>query len=416
LRNITASKDMSMSRSTAQWDGTTRRNIMVLTAAQALGAASPPIVVSLGGLVGQSLSSDPTLATLPVSLFNLGLALGTLPAAAVMRRFGRRNGYLLGTTFGMVAGLVAALGIAAASFIVFCLGTFTAGFYAAYVQSYRFAATDSTPAALRAKAISWVMVGGLIAAVIGPQLVIWTRSSIPGMPFAGSFLSQAALALLAMPVLLLLRAPRTGGTGPASTDGGRSLGEILRMPRFILSVAAGVVSYGLMTFVMTAAPMAMVGHGHSVDHAALGIQWHVLAMFAPSFVTGYLITWFGKERVTTAGLLLTAASAAVALSGLGLVHFWGSLILLGIGWNFGFIGATAMVADCHTAAERGKAQGANDFMVFGVVAAASFFSGSLLHASGWQTINWLIFPSVALILVPLIWRAARRSTVEYGEA
>jgi MFS family permease len=416
LRNITASKDMSMSRSTAQWDGTTRRNIMVLTAAQALGAASPPIVVSLGGLVGQSLSSDPALATLPVSLFNLGLALGTLPAAAVMRRFGRRNGYLLGTTFGMVAGLVAALGIAAASFIVFCLGTFTAGFYAAYVQSYRFAATDSTPAALRAKAISWVMVGGLIAAVIGPQLVIWTRSSIPGMPFAGSFLSQAALALLAMPVLLLLRAPRAGGAGPASTDGGRSLGEILRMPRFILSVAAGVVSYGLMTFVMTAAPMAMVGHGHSVDHAALGIQWHVLAMFAPSFVTGYLITWFGKERVTAAGLLLTAASAAVALSGLGLVHFWGSLILLGIGWNFGFIGATAMVADCHTAAERGKAQGANDFMVFGVVAAASFFSGSLLHASGWQTINWLIFPSVALILVPLIWRAARRSTVEYGEA
>lgn len=174
----------------------------------------------------------------------------------------------------------------------------------------------------------------------------------------------------------------------------------------MLSVVAGVVSYGLMTFVMTAAPLAMVGHGHSVDHAALGIQWHVLAMFAPSFVTGYFITWFGKERVTATGLLLIAVSGAIALSGFHLAHFWLSLIVLGIGWNFGFIGATAMVADAHSPAERNKAQGANDFMVFGVVAAASFFSGNLLYASGWETINWLIFPAVAFVLVPLVWRSA----------
>lgn len=384
----------------------TRRNIAVLAAAQALGAASPPIVVSLGGLVGQSLSSDPTLVTLPVSLFNLGLALGTLPAAFIIRRFGRRNGYLFGTTFGISAGLIAASGIAVASFTLFCLGTFTAGFYAAYVQSYRFAAADAVPGAMKARAISWVMVGGLAAAVIGPQLVIWTRDAFPSMPFAGSFLSQAALALLAVPVLLLLRARKADGSGASAPNGGRTLGQILRNPRFVLSVAAGVVSYGLMTFVMTAAPIAMVGHGHSVDHAALGIQWHVLAMFAPSFVTGYLITWFGKERVTALGLLLIAISAIVALGGLALFHFWVSLIVLGIGWNFGFIGATAMVADCHTPAERSKVQGANDFLVFGVVAAASFFSGSLLHASGWQTINWLIFPAVTLILVPLVWSAA----------
>lgn len=387
----------------------TRRNIAVLATAQALGAASPPIVVSLGGLVGQSLSSDPALVTLPVSLFNLGLALGTLPAAFIMRRVGRRNGYLLGATFGVLAGLISASGIAAASFAYFCLGTFTAGFYAAYVQSYRFAAADAVSGATKAKAISLVMVGGLAAAVIGPQLVIWTRDAFPAMPFAGSFLSQAALALLAMPVLLLLRAPKSDGSSATPSSGGRKLGEILRNPRFVLSVAASVVSYGLMTFVMTAAPIAMVGHGHSVDHAALGIQWHVLAMFAPSFVTGYLITWLGKERVTALGLFLIAISAFVALGGLGLYHFWVSLILLGIGWNFGFIGATAMVADCHTPAERGKVQGTNDFLVFGVVAAASFFSGSLLHASGWETINWLIFPAVALILVPLVWNAARGS-------
>lgn len=388
-------------------DHVARRNIAVLTAAQALGAASPPIIVSLGGLVGQSLSSDPALSTLPVSLFNLGLALGTLPAAVVMRRFGRRSGYLFGASSGIAAGLIAAFGIHTTSFVLFCLGTFIAGFYSAYVQSYRFAATDAATGALRAKAISWVMVGGLFAAIIGPQLVIWTRDAIPGAPYAGSFLSQAALALLAIPVLMLLRTPKPEKTGAASSGGGRTLMEILSMPRFILSVAAGVVSYGLMTFIMTAAPVAMVGHGHSIDHAALGIQWHVLAMFAPSFVTGYLITWFGKEHVTAAGLVLIAVSGAVALSGIGLLHFWISLILLGIGWNFGFIGATAMVADCHTPAERGKAQGANDFMVFGVVAAASFFSGSLLHSSGWQTINWLIFPAVAFVLAPLVWRAAR---------
>lgn len=399
-----------MTGSATTQDSLARRNVAVLTAAQALGAASPPIIISLGGLVGQSLSSDPALTTLPVSLFNLGLALGTLPAAFIMRRFGRRNGYLLGATFGIASGLIAAFGIGATSFLIFCLGTFTAGFYAAYVQSYRFAATDAATGAMRAKAISWVMVGGLIAAIIGPQLVIWTRDAIPATPYAGSFLSQAALALLVMPVLMLLRAPKAVAAGASSTDSGRTLAQILLMPRFMLSVTAGVVSYGLMTFVMTAAPIAMVGHGHSVDHAALGIQWHVLAMFAPSFVTGYLITWFGKERVTATGLLLIAGSGAVALSGLGLVHFWISLILLGIGWNFGFIGATAMVADCHTPAERGKAQGANDFMVFGVVAAASFFSGSLLHASGWQTINWLIFPAVAFVLVPLVWRAGRGQT------
>ena len=387
-----------------------RRNVAVLVAAQSLGAASPPIIVSLGGLVGQSLASDPTLATLPVSVFNLGLALGTLPATFIMRRFGRRNGYLLGATLGIASGLIAASGITSASFVLFCTGTFIAGFYAAYVQSYRFAATDSVTGDMRAKAISWVMIGGLIAAILGPQLVIWTRDAIPSTPFAGSFLSQAALALLAIPVLLLLRPPSASDAGAQSSDKGRTLMQILLMPRFMLSVSAGVVSYGLMTFVMTAAPIAMVGHGHSVGHAALGIQWHVLAMFAPSFITGTLITWFGKERVTAAGLLLIAVSAIIALSGLGLFHFWTSLILLGIGWNFGFIGATAMVADCHTAAERGKAQGTNDFLVFGVVAAASFFSGSLLHASGWQAINWLIFPAVAFILGPLVGHSARKNT------
>lgn len=385
-----------------------RRNIFVLTTAQALGAASPPIIISLGGLVGQQLSSDPALVTLPVSLFNLGLAMGTLPAAFVMRGIGRRNGYLLGAGLGIISGLIAAFGIASMSFLVFCLGTFIAGFYSAYVQSYRFAAADEVEGPLKAKAISWVMVGGLIAAIIGPQIVIWTRDALPETPYAGSFLSQAGLALLAVPVLLLLRTP-SRASATAEGGEGRTLMQIMMQPRYMLAIAAGVVSYGLMVFIMTAAPIAMVGHGHSIDRAALGIQWHVLAMFAPSFVTGHLMVRFGKERVTAAGLLLIALSGVVALAGLGLWYFWISLILLGIGWNFGFIGATAMVTDCHSAAERGKAQGANDFMIFGTVAAASFFAGALLHASGWQILNWLIFPAVAVILVPLLWQAGQRA-------
>ena len=386
-----------------------RRNLTVLILAQSLGAASGPIVISLGGLVGQDLATDPALATLPVSIYNLGLALGTVPAAWIMRQYGRRSGYLLGAMIGVLSGLVAAGAISFGAFIFFCLGTFLAGLYASYVQSYRFAAADGREGADRGRAISWVMVGGLIAAIIGPQLVIATRDAVPGVPFAGSFLSQAALALIAFFVLTRLRGRQPAATAETSSDdGGRTVLQLLASPKYMLGVAAGVVSYGLMSFVMTAAPLAMVGCGHSIDHAAWGIQWHVLAMFAPSLVTGKLIARFGKEKVTAAGLIIIGISGAVALTGLDLRHFFISLILLGIGWNFGFIGATAMVAAAHTEAERGRAQGLNDFAVFGTVAALSFFSGALMQASGWHLINLMMFPFIAIVLAPLVWQAARR--------
>ena len=386
-----------------------RRNLTVLILAQSLGAASGPIVISLGGLVGQDLATDPALATLPVSIYNLGLALGTVPAAWIMRQYGRRSGYLLGAMIGVLSGLVAAGAISFGAFIFFCLGTFLAGLYASYVQSYRFAAADGREGADRGRAISWVMVGGLVPAIIGPQLVIATRDAVPGVPFAGSFLSQAALALIAFFVLTRLRGRQPAATAQTSSDdGGRTVLQLLASPKYMLGVAAGVVSYGLMSFVMTAAPLAMVGCGHSIDHAAWGIQWHVLAMFAPSLVTGKLIARFGKEKVTAAGLIIIGISGAVALTGLDLRHFFISLILLGIGWNFGFIGATAMVAAAHTEAERGRAQGLNDFAVFGTVAALSFFSGALMQASGWHLINLMMFPFIAIVLAPLVWQAARR--------
>lgn len=395
---------------------TSQHNARVLTTAQALGGASPAIIVSLGGLVGQQLASNPALATLPVSIFNLGLAIGTLPAAWVMRRHGRRLGYLFGAGLGLVAGLVAAFGIYQQLFVIFCLGTMIAGFYASYVQSYRFAVADGAPDDIKPRLISWVMVGGLFAAVIGPQTVIWTRDLVPWAPFAGSFVAQAILAALAIPVIWRLRSVSAQKQPPQASaisatannqsgEPSRSLKEIASQPRFILAVTAGVVSYALMSFVMTAAPVAMVGCGHTVGEAALGIQWHVLAMFAPSFFTGRLIQRFGVKTITALGLIILAASGAVGLAGLGLEHFWIALVLLGVGWNFGFIGATTMVTSCHRPNEKNRVQAMNDFLVFGSVAISSFASGKLLSVAGWEIINWMIFPCVAVVLLMMVWES-----------
>ena len=385
----------------------TRANARILTTAQALGGASPAIIVSLGGIVGQQLASNPAFATLPISLFNLGMAIGTLPAAFLMRKYGRRGGYMIGALLGIISGLVAASGIYVGAFVIFCLGTLIAGFYGSYVQSYRFAAVDGVPESHRPKLISMVMIGGLFAAIIGPQTVIWTRDTIVWAPFAGSFIGQAVLAVIALPFIMRLRAVATPAPPAGVSQTGRSLSEIASQPRFIVAVIAGIVSYGLMSFVMTAAPIAMVGCGHTIGEAALGIQWHVLAMYGPSFVTGRLIERFGKSTITSIGLMLIATSAAVGLSGLGLTHFWLALVLLGIGWNFGFVGATAMVTDCYKPQERTRVQAMNDFLVFGAVAASSFSSGKLLSVAGWEMINQMVFPIVGLVLLLIWWQAAR---------
>ena len=377
-----------------------RRNMGLLVAAQALGGATPPIIISLGGLVGQQLSSNPSAATLPVSIYQLGMALSTLPAAWLMQRLGRRWTYVLGCLMGALSGVIAAQGIAHSDFVTFCLGTALAGFYAACVQSYRFAATDAVGEPARhAKAISMVMIGGLMAAIIGPQVVIWTRDAMPTTPFAGSFYSLGALALLALPLVAGLRLPQAQAKSVQGEV--RPLSEIARTPQFIVAASAGLVSYGLMAFLMTAAPMAMVGCGHSVGEAALGIQWHVLAMFAPSFFTGKLIARFGKRSITALGLVMIGLAGVMALLGLDIFHFWGSLILLGVGWNFGFIGATALLTESYRPAERAKVQAFNDFLVFGTVAIASFGSGQLLHSVGWNGINIGMLPLVAVVLVLL---------------
>ena len=250
------------------------------------------------------------------------------------------------------------------------------------------------------------MCGGLAAAIIGPQTVIWTRELVPGLMFTGTFLAQAGLALLTIVVVAFLKAAPFAPHAPRS--GGRPLLAIVWQPRFATAVAAGIVSFGLMSFLMTAAPVAMVECGHSVGSAALGIQWHALGMFGPSFLTGRLIERYGKERVTAAGLVLIAAAAATGLSGLSIANFWFALVLLGLGWNLSFIGATALVTDCYRPEERAKVQAANDFLVFGSVAVASFSSGKILSVGGWESVNWLVFPPILVVLGLIAWQAQRR--------
>jgi MFS family permease len=374
----------------------------VLAVASSIAGSAPPIAITLGGLAGlYLLGADKTLATLPVSTFNLGVAMGAIPAAMLMRAVGRRLGFMAGSLSGIAGGVVAALAVIYGLFGGLVAGFLLVGVAAAFAQQFRFAAADSGDAAFRARAISWVMIGGVAAAIIGPQTVILTRDLLSPIPFAGAFFAMAVLAALSMVVVSFLRGQARAAPPKASLQGGRTLLEIARQPRFIVAVLCGMGSYGLMSLVMTAAPLAMVACGLGEDNAALGIQWHVLAMFGPSFVTGALIARYGVDIIITIGMALLVACGLVALSGIELANFWGALILLGLGWNFGFIGATTMLTETYRPEERGKVQGLNDFLIFGSVAVASFASGSLFTSVGWEWINYLIFPVVAVCVIAL---------------
>ena len=384
-------------------DRLARRNALLLACAQALGGASASIVIASASLVGSGLlGADKSLATLPVSCFVLGTAFGTLPAGLIMQRFGRRVGFVGSAAVGIAMGLASAYAIFIADFTLFCLAVMGSGTVAAFVQQYRFAAADTASDGFRPKAISYVLAGGVIAGVVGPQTVILTADWFDPILFAGTYLAQAGLALISLVILSFVSIPRPPRSGVASGDR-RPMSVILAQPRFLVAVACAITSYALMSLVMTATPLAMIACGLSQTDAAHAIQWHVIAMFAPSFFTGHLIARFGRERVVAVGLGLLAACAVVAIMGVELAHFWIALILLGIGWNFGFVGATAMLTEVYRPAARGSVQAINDFLVFGFVAAASFSSGALLHAFGWVTINLLVFPFTVLSFALLLW-------------
>jgi MFS family permease len=376
-----------------------RSNVVRLAVAQALAGANSTIIYATGAVIGDMLAPTKALATLPISIFVVGMAACTLPAGAVAQRHGRRAIFMIGTGCGILSGLMGSLAVLYASFGLFCAATFLGGVYAAVVLSFRFAAADCAAPERRPRALSAVMAGGVFAGVIGPQLVTYTMDLSRPYLFAATYLAQGAVAAISLLVLAGVRLPMPSA---ADTDKGRPLSAIVRQLRFIGAVACGVVSYLLMNFLMTAAPLAMKFCNLPQASANLGLQWHVIAMYGPSFWTGRLITRFGASKVVATGLLLTAAASATGLLGVEVAHFWAMLILLGIGWNFGFVGASAMVLECHRPEEKARVQSLNDFIVFGTMTFGSFLSGGLLSAYGWNTVLWLSFLPLVFTVVGLV--------------
>jgi MFS family permease len=379
-------------------DARARSNVVRLAAAQALTGANSAVIFATGSIVGATLAPNISFATVPLSMYVVGLAAGTLPTGAISRLYGRRVAFMIGTGCGVLTGLLGAFAILHSSFALFCCATFLGGLYGAVSQSYRFAAADGASAEYRPKAVSWVMAGGVFAGVLGPQLVQWTMDIWPPYLFAFSFVVQAMVALVAMAVLAGVDAPKPV---PSDLHGGRPLLEIVRQPRFIAAALCGIIAYPMMNLVMTSAPLAMKICGLSVSDSNFGIQWHIVAMYGPSFFTGTLILRFGAPRIVALGLLLEAGAAAIGLSGITAMHFWATLFVLGIGWNFSFVGASALVLETHRPQERNKVQAFNDFLVFGMMAIGSFSSGQLLANYGWSAVNWVVFPPVLLGLAAL---------------
>lgn len=399
---------------TTPGDAVAKKNVAILVLAQAILGAQMPMIFTIGGLAGQSLASNPCFATLPISLIVGGSMLAATPISAIMQRWGRRAGFFVGAGFGAVGGLVGAFGLYLGSFPIFLLGSLLTGVYMSAHGFYRFAAADTASEAFRPKAISYVMAGGLAAAIIGPQLVKITSQAFV-IPFLGTYMTVIAVNVLGAFLFLFLDIPKPPAPS-ADTPMGRSRMELLKTPVIAVAVICAMVSYALMNLVMTSTPLAVVGCGFTEGNAADVVTWHVLAMYVPSFFTGHLIARFGVEKIVAAGLVILAGAGAVALQGVELENFFIALILLGVGWNFGFIGATTMLAGAHESHERGRMQGLNDLLVFGGVTMASLASGGLMNCSGgspvdgWNAVNLAMAPFLVLAGGALIWLALRPRT------
>lgn len=401
---------MTMSMTTPS-DTVAKKNVAILVLAQAILGAQMPMIFTIGGLAGQSLASNPCFATLPISLIVGGSMLAATPISAIMQRWGRRAGFFTGAAFGAIGGLVGAYGLYLGSFPIFLLGSLLTGVYMSAHGFYRFAAADTASDAFRPKAISYVMAGGLAAAIIGPQLVKATSQAFV-IPFLGTYLAVIAVNVLGAALFLFLDIPKPPAP-TADSPKGRSRIELLKTPVIAVAVICAMVSYALMNLVMTSTPLAVVGCGYTEGNAADVVTWHVLAMYVPSFFTGHLIARFGVEKIVSAGLVILAGAGAVALQGVELENFFIALVLLGIGWNFGFIGATTMLAGAHESYERGRMQGLNDLLVFGGVTTASLASGGLMNCSGgnpvdgWNAVNMAMAPFLVLAGGALMWLVLR---------
>ena len=376
-----------------------KRNVLLLTVAQAILGSAGPLSFSVGALAGyQLLGADKSLATAPLTGFNVGVALGAVAVAVAARFLGRKAGFILGALLCSTGGALAAIALFRTDFWLFAVGLMLIGLAGGFTQKIRFAAADASPSFYKPKAISWILAGGVGSAIVGPQLAIFGKDVLAPVTFAGTFIALVPLGLLAAGILCFLKLPELNQT--VSSAPARPLFEIIATRRFITGMICGIGSYALMTFMMTGAPLAMViGCGFPSELATLGIQWHVLAMFGPSFFTGVLITRFGAEKVVAAGLSILMACAIVAHMGVELWNFWLALILLGAGWNFGFIGATSIVSSSYRPHEADKVQGFHDIILFGTVAISSFSSGQVFTAWGWSVMNLVIWPVAGFCLI-----------------
>lgn len=391
------------------------RNVLLLTLAQALFQTASIMLVTLSGLIGLMLAPDKSLATLPVAAMVVTAAATMIPASLWMQRWGRRHGFLAGAALGCLAGLAGLSAIVWHSFALFVLANMLVGAYQGFAQYYRFAAAEAARDAHKSRAISWVMTGGVLAAIAGPALARYTRD-LASTPFMASFVAMAVLAVLASLLLSRLSLPPLHvdqAKGPA-----RPLSEIVRQPVFVTSLTGSAVAFAVMIMVMTATPLAMQGCGQPLSASASVIQAHVLGMFVPSFFTGSLIKRFGVLAVMFMGVVLLGAHVAIALNGIDFFHFLSGLTLLGVGWNFLFIGSTTLVTQAYQPAERAKTQGTHDFLMFGAASVASFSAGSLLTHWGWRAVNLSALPFLALAALAVLahaWRT-RRATAEMARA
>ena len=389
-----------------------RRNVAVLVAAQAILGSQITMIFTIGGLAGQQLAPNPCLATMPISLTVFG-SMTTAPwLSTLMQRFGRRAGFFAGAAGGLVGSVISAFALMQGDFWLFLVGSYLTGIYMSAQGFYRFAATDTASDAFKPKAISYVMAGGLVSALIGPQLVKVTADATV-VPFLGTYLAAISINVVGMVLFLFLDIPKPP-VPSVDAPRGRSVRELLATPAIAVAVICAMVSYALMNLVMTSTPLAVVGCGFSTGNASDIVSAHVLAMFAPSFFTGHLIARFGAERIVATGLVILALAGGVAIQGVDLANFFVALVLLGIGWNFGFIGATTMLSRAHAPEERGRVQGMNDLLVFGGVTVASLASGGLMNCAGgtavegWNAVNIAMVPFLGLAGGSLIWLMMRQ--------
>lgn len=391
-------------------DRRAQRNTAVLTFAHAVLGSQLAINIIVAGLAGAQLADAPSLATLPISIVVVGSLLAAPALSLFMGRYGRRAGFWVGAAAGSIGSALCARALFIGSFALFMAGSVLIGVYQAAQGFFRFAAADTASETFKPKAISWVLAGGLLSALLGPEIVRATAGTIGGVPYAGAYLAMIALNAIGAVGLAFLDIPRPARAELAA-DTGRPLAVIARQPVFVVAVLSGMVGFASMSLVMTSTPLAMVGHGFMPEHAADVVRWHIVAMFAPSFFTGSVIARFGQLPVIAVGLLLLGACGAIALAGVELQHFYVALVALGIGWNFSFIGATSLLGTAHTPAEQAKVQGLNDFLVLGLVAVGSFGSGALLDAFGWSAVQYAMAPALLAALLGIVWLKLARPAV-----